>query len=291
MSRELDWAADGATWPHHQASRFVEVDGILFHVQIMGEGPDVLLIHGTGASTHSWRDVMPLLAANHRVIAPDLPGHGFTQTPANDGLSLPGMASRLTNLMTAVDAVPKAVIGHSAGAAIAITMAGADMLQPAAIIGINAALKPFGGPAAQLFPSMAKLLFVNPIMPRLFAWRAQDESAVQRLIDGTGSRLTSAGLTFYRRLFADRHHVAATLGMMANWDLSDIDAAITRLPSRLTLIVGERDKAVSPEEARQMRKRHPAIDLITLPGLGHLAHEEDPAQVCGHLARILGMAA
>jgi magnesium chelatase accessory protein len=291
MSGELDWATDAATWPHHESSRFVEVDGIVFHVQIMGEGPDVLLIHGTGASTHSWRDIMPLLAASHRVIAPDLPGHGFTQTPANDGLSLPGMASRLANLMTALGAAPKAVVGHSAGAAIAITMAGADMIRPAAVIGINAALKPFGGPAAQIFPSMAKLLFLNPIMPRLFAWRAQDESAVQRLIDGTGSRITNAGLTFYRRLFADRHHVAATLGMMANWDLSEIDAAITRLPCRLTLIVGERDKAVSPEEARQMRKRHAGIDLIALPGLGHLAHEEEPGQVGDHLLSVIGAAA
>jgi magnesium chelatase accessory protein len=291
MSAQRAWNPDETDWPHHAASRFVMVDGLKVHVQVMGSGPDLLLIHGTGASTHSWRHVMPALARRFRVIVPDLPGHGFTQAPGYGGLSLPGMSAMLTGLLDVLDASPKAVVGHSAGAAIAITMAAARMISPANLIGINAALKPFGGPAAQIFPTMAKLLFVNPIMPRLFAWRAQDESAVQRLIDGTGSRLDAEGLSLYRRLFANPEHVAATLGMMANWDLSSIDAAIAGLSCRLTLFVGERDKTVSPEEARQLRKRHPAIALVSLPGLGHLAHEEQPDLIVSHLMRIIEDAA
>ena len=90
---ELAWSRDGATWPHHGASRFVTAAGIRWHVQEMGQGPVVLLVHGTGAATHSWRGLMPLLAQTHRVIAIDLPGHGFTQTPAPQRLTLPGMAA------------------------------------------------------------------------------------------------------------------------------------------------------------------------------------------------------
>ena len=60
----------------------------------MGDGPDLLLLHGSGAATHSWRDLAPLLARDFRVIAPDLPGHGFTETPGGDGLSLPGIGAR-----------------------------------------------------------------------------------------------------------------------------------------------------------------------------------------------------
>ena len=55
--------------------------GLRWHVQMMGTGPQVLLLHGAGAATHSWRDVAPLLARDFTVIAPDLPGHGFTDTP------------------------------------------------------------------------------------------------------------------------------------------------------------------------------------------------------------------
>ena len=58
----LVWSRDGADWPNRDASIFVEAAGIRWHVQRMGEGPPLLLIHGTGAATHSWRGLLPLLA-------------------------------------------------------------------------------------------------------------------------------------------------------------------------------------------------------------------------------------
>jgi magnesium chelatase accessory protein len=59
--------------------------------------PTVLLLHGTGASTHSWRALAPLLARRCTVVALDLPGHGFTGTPAEaEGFSLPAVASGIS---------------------------------------------------------------------------------------------------------------------------------------------------------------------------------------------------
>ena len=52
----------------------------------------LLLIHGTGAATHSWRGLMPLLARHHHIVAIDLPGHAFTEMPTRWPLSLPRMA-------------------------------------------------------------------------------------------------------------------------------------------------------------------------------------------------------
>jgi magnesium chelatase accessory protein len=90
-----------------------------------GDAPprDILLLHGTGASAHSWRDVAPALARHHRVIVPDLPGHAFTQRPPAAGLSLPGMAAALGALLQTLEATPAVIVGHSAGAAIAARMA------------------------------------------------------------------------------------------------------------------------------------------------------------------------
>ncbi|OZA31359.1 MAG: alpha/beta hydrolase, partial [Novosphingobium sp. 17-62-9] len=65
------WDVEGRNWPNRSASRFIETPGLKWHVQIAGEGPVVLLLHGTGAATHSWRDVLPLLAQGFTVIAPD----------------------------------------------------------------------------------------------------------------------------------------------------------------------------------------------------------------------------
>ena len=78
----MDWQRDGPSWPHHERSRFVIAAGQRWHVQQWPApapgAPTLLLLHGTGASTHSWRDLAPLLAQHAGVIAVDLPGHGFS---------------------------------------------------------------------------------------------------------------------------------------------------------------------------------------------------------------------
>ena len=81
----------GEDWPQPEPpAAFVLAGGLRWHVQVMGqEGgvdpaqrrPVILLLHGMGASTHSWRDLAPLLASGYTLVAPDLPGHGFTGHP------------------------------------------------------------------------------------------------------------------------------------------------------------------------------------------------------------------
>ncbi|MBQ1767400.1 MAG: alpha/beta fold hydrolase, partial [Aquincola sp.] len=82
----LHWARDGADWPHRAHSRFVHAGGLHWHVQVAGQGPVLLLLHGTGASSHSMAGLLPLLAERFTVVVPDLPGHAFTD-------ALPGSAS------------------------------------------------------------------------------------------------------------------------------------------------------------------------------------------------------
>ncbi len=65
-----------ADWPHADCSRFVDTGDVRWHVQEMGQGPTLLLLHGTGAFLHSWSELMTLLAQSHHVIAVDLPGQG-----------------------------------------------------------------------------------------------------------------------------------------------------------------------------------------------------------------------
>jgi magnesium chelatase accessory protein len=144
---------------------------------------------------------------------------------------------------------------------------------------------PFRGLAQHLFPPIAKLLVLNPVVPRMFAW-GTDLRSVDRLIERTGSRIDRVGLEAYRRLVARSGHVAAALGMMARWDLDPLVAALPRLETRLDLVVSEGDKAVPPDDAVQIRRKRPATGLIRLPRLGHLAHEEDPGLVASHILRI-----
>lgn len=276
MTAALSWTTDGRDWPHREASRFVTAGGLSWHVQMMGYGPPLLLLHGTGASTHSWRDLMPPLGERFSVIAPDLPGHGFTEAPDAELLSLPAMARALAALLAALDVSPKLVVGHSAGAAIAMRMVLTKAIAPKNLISLNGALLPFRGVASQLFPSLAKLLVLNPFVPRFFAWRAGSATAVEQLLEGTGSHLDRRGLELYQRLFSNRVHIASTLAMMANWDLEALGQNFGKLDLPVLLVVGAGDKAVSPADARDVARRLPNARIETLQGVGHLAHEEKP---------------
>ncbi|CAO4165277.1 alpha/beta fold hydrolase BchO [Methylorubrum populi] len=277
-----DWERDGHDWPHRAASRFVEAAGLRWHLQEFGEptAPGLLLLHGTGAATHSWRGLAPLLAQRFWVVAPDLPGHGFSDPLPARRLSLPGMAEAVGGLIDHLGLSPRLAVGHSAGAAILARMCLDRRIAPDLLVAINGALTPFPGVANILFPSIARVLFLNPITPKVFAWSA-DRAAVRRLIDGTGSRLDPQGLDLYRRLFTRPGHVSGALGMMANWDLPALSRDLPGLTTRTLLIVGGDDKAIKPEDAFTLRERLPNARVELLRGLGHLAHEEAPERVAG----------
>jgi magnesium chelatase accessory protein len=255
-----NWDRDGRDWPNREHSRFVTAAGLRWHVQIAGEGPDVLLLHGTAAATHSWRDMLPLLARHVRVIAPDLPGHGFTDLP-------PALQVR-----------PVLVAGHSAGAAVALRLALDGRIAPHSVVAFNGALQPLGDRHAAFFTRAARMLAGLPFVPSLMAWRASNRAVAERLLMDTGSRISTRGVDLYARLFRHTSHVAAALGMMANWDLQPMLRDLPRLKPALVLAVGTQDRAVPPAQAERVRARLPAARIVNLQGLGHLAHEEQPQQ-------------
>ena len=244
MSGGLDWAREGRDWPNRESSRFVRAGGVRWHVQVMGRGPVLLLVHGTGAATHSWRDLAPRLARHFTVVAPDLPGHGFSGRPPAERASLPGVARSLAALLQALDVSPAVAVGHSAGAAILARMCLDGDIAPKLLVSLNGAFLPFGGWAAMLFLPMARLLSWNPLVPRLFAWRAADREALVRLLRGTGSTLDERGVELYGRLVRSPAHVGGALAMMANWDLDPLERDLPRLDTPLVLVVGEADRTV-----------------------------------------------
>ncbi|WP_349371854.1 alpha/beta fold hydrolase BchO [Salinarimonas sp.] len=283
MGRRLDWSRDGRDWPNRETSTFVRAAGFTWHVQRMGDParPTLFLAHGTAASTHSWRDLAPILAAEFDVIACDLPGHGFTEPMAHGRPSLPGMARGLADLLAALEAAPALVVGHSAGAALLIRMALDRLIHPAGVVSLNGALTPFDGLAGRFFSPLAKLLALNPFVPRFVSASASDRAGVERLIRNTGSSIDAQGVELYRRLVADPGHVHGALAMMAHWDLDRLIEDLPRLATPLLLVVGDRDKAVPPEDARRVRRLARHATLETMKGAGHLAHEERPEETAG----------
>ncbi len=292
MSRPLDWERDGRTWPHRTASRFVTTQGVRWHVQVMGNGSPVLLLHGTGASAHSWRGVMPLLARQFTVIAPDLPGHGFTRGRPRGGLSLPGMVAGVSDLLAELGQAPALLVGHSAGVAIGLALLGErDPAIP--LVGFNPAIAPFPGLASKLFPALAKALFVNPFAPRMFARLARAPGETARfLARSTGSRIDAEGLRCYETLLGNARHCRGALDMMASWDLDRLDRALPGIANPVLLVHSAGDSAIQLSSVQKAAARLPNAVVEVVPDLGHLAHEEDPGHYTARVvdyARSLGV--
>ncbi|TXC71189.1 alpha/beta fold hydrolase [Sphingomonas ginsenosidivorax] len=272
------WSLEGRDWPNRAHSRFVDTGRMRWHVQSFGaeDAPVIVLLHGTGAATHSWRTLAPLLGDRFRVVAPDLPGHGFTSGRPAGGLSMRGVAGAVGDLLRTMKLVPHAIVGHSAGAAVAIRMTLDGVAAPSAIVGLSSALLPFPGLAAKLFPGLARALFVNPFAPRLFAQMARLPGETGRFLRrSTGSHIDATGERCYETLFATSSHCAGAITMMADWDLESLARDLPHLKARLLLVHGDRDTAIPLASARQAAGKAGAR-LEVLEGLGHLAHEERP---------------
>ena len=274
----MDWSRDGKDWPHAAHSRFILCKPHRWHVQEMGTGPLLLLIHGAGGGTQSWRHLMPILAKSYRVIAVDLPGQGFTKSGAQQRAGLEPIAEDIALLCRAEGWHPDAIIGHSAGAAVALEMARTTVPVPP-VIGINAALGNFKGLAGVVFPLMAKALAMTPMIAQIFTASTARPNSVTRLIEGTGSKLSGADQRWYRALVSDRNHVNATLAMMAQWNLNPLLRSLSQYEGPLLLITGDQDKAVPPNTSRDIVEKIVNAKHVALPGLGHLAHEEDALAV------------
>lgn len=262
-----------ATWPFRLQSRRLAAGPHDWWVVELGppDAPPILLLHGLGASGHSFRRTAPGLAETFRLIIPDLPGQGCTRCGAPDRLTLKKISADLWLLCEALKAEPRGIVGHSAGAAIALQM---SLNRPVPrVVGVNAAIGNFEGPAGPLFSVLAKGLAAMPFIPRAFASYIGTEARVRRLLDETGSKVDDETVALYLRLVRDPDHVAGALGMMARWSLDDLLVRLPELSSEVLLIAARNDRTVPPRvsEAALQRLRHGR--LMKVEG-GHIVHEE-----------------
>ena len=282
----MDWSRDSEIWPNAKHSRFVACAPHRWHVQEAGSGRSVLLLHGAGGATQSWRSMFPILAGEAHVIAPDLPGQGFSKMGTRTRCGLEDMSDDLARLLKQEGWHPDIVVGHSAGGALALWLA--ESLGVPTVIGLNAALGKFEGVAGWLFPLIAKAMSLNPLVPPLLARMTGSETRVRELLAATGSRTDPLGVALYRKLMSDAGHIDGTLAMMARWDIDPLLARLPTINAKVMLVTGELDGTVLPEVSARAATRLPDASHVKLPELGHLMHEEAPEKICGLILDVLG---
>ena len=237
----------------------------------------MLLLHGTGSGSFSWRGLLPLLAEHFTVVAPDLPGHVFSSRGPDGALSLPGMSEGLRALMWQLNLTPQVIVGHSAGAAIGAQMVLSHAsLAHSTLIGLNPAWLPLPGVSSWLFGPAAKLAQLNPLSAWATAKMAAQPGAVARWIERTGSTLDAPGVALYACVLGNSGHVHGVLSMMAAWRLKSLGARLKEVRNPVFMAIADKDQTVPPSLADTACLCMPQAQKIIQHGLGHLAHEQDP---------------
>lgn len=271
-------------WPLRSLSRSVVIEDINWHVQVGGTGPTLLLLHGTGASAHSFSDVVSRLLERFTVVVPDLPGHGFTTGAAMSSLTLPAISKALDRLLERLALEDVALVaGHSAGAALALRWSLDRKQRPSHIVGFNPALI---APAKAYNEVLAPLLVplaTSPLVSGMVALLGGATGMVDHLLTSTGSAVPKAQRARYALLFRRASHVRGALGLMAAADLPALLRRASEVDVAVRLVLGQNDHWIPRSRVeRVILARLPRATVEIWPG-GHLLHEEHPLRAAALL--------
>jgi pimeloyl-ACP methyl ester carboxylesterase len=243
-----------------------------------------LLIHGLGGSRRSWRHLIDRLAATHRVIAPDLPGHGESDAPAGD-YSLGAHAAALRDLLVALGHHSASVVGHSLGGGVGMQFAYQFPERTSRLILISS-----GGLGPELTPMLRAATL--PGAQTVVAGLAQIPEKITRsllpvmsVVPGLVARQDAGPLAEGLRGLIDRRQRRAfihTARTVINWRGQTVSASrqlalLRELP--VLVIWGSGDETIPASHHRSVAHDLPNARLIEVPGAGHYPHETDPAPV------------
>ena len=269
-----------STWPFSKYSEYVETSLHAWHIQRLGKsgGKKILFIHGTGSSCHTWSNTVEYLLDEFEVLLVDLPGHGFSKLPAPNESSLQSVVAGSLELIEKISFVPDLIVGHSAGAAIAVLLAEQIDTKNGTIC-INAAFGEFPGIAGVMFPIFAKIITVVPYSSDILASLSRNNERTEKLIANTGSKITNDRLDYYKILFSKPDHVKGTLKLMAEWDLSEFLNHLKNSDANINFLVGTLDKTVPISISKKWSQILTKSNYKEIQGAGHLVHEEMPYEV------------
>lgn len=262
---------DVATCP--KPGQTVQVRGVTLHYLEQGAGEPLLLVHGLGASTFSFRRNIPDLARDFHVFALDLMGFGYSERPARGDYSQTGHATRLADFIYAVGLDRAVVVGHSMGGAIALRAAAMfpERVERLVLVG-SARPNDLRGLSVMrllrpLTPLIAAAAYRNPRLP----------SRVLRSIVYDPSRIDEETIEGYVAPMHAKGHLAA-FGQLAADAGRDQTMRMEDVRQPALIIQGADDRVVPPRVARWLHRRLPNARLEVLPECGHLVPEERPAE-------------
>lgn len=260
-------------------SNFTEIDEIELHYRHWGdnsgEEKNILLVHGLGASTFSWRYTAPYLeAAGYRVIAVDLPGFGLSERKKGLEHSADARAELLWSLLDSLDPGEKwHLIGHSMGGATVTAMV---LQQPDRVNSLTLA----AGALAVFEPSVWNALLKYPPLGRWFRVLGPrlllNEKRVERFLSSAYGRQPSpAEVQGYYLPLKIKETDAVLVDLINTAPVPLLDRVGT-LTLPVLCIWGEDDSWIPLERGRELVRLIEGAELVVLPLEGHCPMETSP---------------
>jgi 2-succinyl-6-hydroxy-2,4-cyclohexadiene-1-carboxylate synthase len=263
--------------------------GEALSVEVAGSGPPILLLHGFTGSSAGWSAIVSGLTGRHRVIIPDLLGHGRSDGPHTPvAYAPPRQASVLATLVVELDSEPATVVGYSMGARLALSLAVEHPRSVSALVVVS----PSAGLADPTVRARrrddderwAKLLEEEGIAAFVDAWEAQPIFAGE-----TGLPPAVRQRRRSERLAQDPRALAAALRGAGQGVMEPLHDRLASIDVPSLVIAGAADR-VGLDRAREVAGLIPGARLEIVADSGHAPHLERPDVVLDLLDTFLGAA-
>jgi pimeloyl-ACP methyl ester carboxylesterase len=269
--------------------RFETVDGHRIRYVRAGRGPAVVLVHGFGSSIYTWKDVIPGLAADHDVVALDLPGFGGSDQPAD--LSFLDLPRAVLGLVNRLDLPRTALVGNSMGGAAVALVAALHPERVSALVLVDAAgfdRTPRDRPAvvrlaASSAGSMLEWLPARRLLVR-FALRQ---------VFANPSLVSDERVSEYLAA-AQRPGTLASIRSLSESTRSDaglMSDALRKIRAPTLVLWGREDRWIPLAHADRLVAAIPDAHAVVIDGCGHVPQEEKPEEVLRLLRKLLATSA
>jgi pimeloyl-ACP methyl ester carboxylesterase len=254
--------------------RRITVGGRRVRYLVGGAGPPLVLVHGLGGAASNWTELAPILAERHRVLVPDLPGHGGSDPLPGDG-GLGPLADRVRRCAEKEQALPAPVVGHSLGGEVALRLAAERREAVEALV-----LCASSGISCRSRRNRVGLAITTAVRPGRIAGRHRQrlvrrQWATRACFLGLAeATLTPEGaLGFLERAATATDTRPAARALVAE----DFRARLDRIACPVLILWGARDRIVPPDDGFEYARRLGAT-LRLLPETGHLLIGERPLE-------------
>jgi pimeloyl-ACP methyl ester carboxylesterase len=273
-------------------SDFIEVEGQLVHYRDEGPRTDpvpLVLIHGTAASLHTWEPWVKALRSQRRVITFDLPGFGLTGPSVSGDYRDQTYARFTLALLDALQVRRFAIGGNSLGGEVAWRTALAAPDRAERLILIDSTgyeFKPESIPAGFVLASVPGIRSLSEhLLPRRLV-----EAGI-RNVYGNPDRVDARLVDRYFLLTLREGNRRALVERLEQMRPGEAAHEIPRLRLPTLILWGEHDRLIPPLSAHRFAKDISGSQLVILPGLGHVPHEEDPRASLEPVLAFLGLPA